>query len=87
MFLLTQALTAALFPNHLKPGCLDRLPAALDDLVGRAGDLPQRLGGDPELERIFYLGSSPFYGVANEAMLKMKGWSRNGDPDCTAHSP
>ena len=43
--------------------------------MDRLGDLPQRLGADLEVERFFFLGSGPFYGLACEAMLKLKEMS------------
>lgn len=72
MLLLTQALTATLARDEEMLARLRRLPAALDALVDRLGDLPQRLGGDLEIEQFFFLGGGPLYGLANEAMLKTK---------------
>jgi glucosamine--fructose-6-phosphate aminotransferase (isomerizing) len=37
--------------------------------------LAKQLGGDPALERFYFLGGGPFYGLACEAMLKMKEMS------------
>jgi glucosamine--fructose-6-phosphate aminotransferase (isomerizing) len=54
---------------------LRQLPDALEDLVARLGDLPQRLGADQDIERIFFLGGGPLYGLANEAVLKTKEMS------------
>jgi glucosamine--fructose-6-phosphate aminotransferase (isomerizing) len=75
MLLLTQALVATLARDEQMLERLHRLPAALEDLVGRLGDLPRRLGADLDIERIFFLGTGPFYGLANEAMLKTKEMS------------
>ncbi|MDH4136199.1 MAG: SIS domain-containing protein [Anaerolineae bacterium] len=75
MLLLTQALAATLARDEGMLGRLHRLPDILDDLVGRMGDLPQRLGTDRDIERIFFLGGGPLYGLANEAMLKTKEMS------------
>lgn len=72
MLLLTQALTATLARDEGMLERLGRLPEALDDLVARLGDLPQQLGADKSIERIFFLGGGPLYGLANEAMLKTK---------------
>ena len=72
MLLLTQALTAALARDEGMLERLHRLPGALEDLVARLGDLSQRLGTDQEIERFFFLGGGPLYGLANEAMLKTK---------------
>jgi glucosamine--fructose-6-phosphate aminotransferase (isomerizing) len=51
------------------------LPDGLEDLVGRLEDLPQRLGVDRSIERFFFLGGGPLYGLASEAMLKTKEMS------------
>jgi glucosamine--fructose-6-phosphate aminotransferase (isomerizing) len=75
MLLLTQALTATLARDEETLKCLQRLPDALDNLVSRLGDLPQRLGADLDIERLFFLGGGPLYGLANEAMLKVKEMS------------
>jgi len=75
MLLLIQALTAALAGSD---GMLERLyglPDVLESLLSRLGDLPQRLGADQEIEQFFFLGGGPFYGLANEAMLKTKEMS------------
>ena len=75
MLLLTQALAATLDGDEGMLERLGRLPGALEDLVSRVGDLPQRLGEDRAIERLFFLGSGPLYGLASEAMLKTKEMS------------
>jgi glucosamine--fructose-6-phosphate aminotransferase (isomerizing) len=75
MLLLTQALAATLAGDEGMVGRLRRLPDALEDLVERVGDLPQRLGEDRDIERLFFLGGGPLYGLACEAMLKTKEMS------------
>jgi glucosamine--fructose-6-phosphate aminotransferase (isomerizing) len=75
MLLLIQALTAVLARDEGMLEGLYRLPDALDDLVDRMGDLPQQLGANLDMERIFFLGSGPLHGLANEAMLKTKEMS------------
>jgi glucosamine--fructose-6-phosphate aminotransferase (isomerizing) len=55
------------------------LPAVFSE-VGQqliAGNvaLAERIGRDESIERLFFLGSGPMYGLANEAMLKMKEMS------------
>ncbi len=72
MLLLTQALTATLAHDEEMLARLHRLPAALDDLVERLGDLLHILGSDLGIEQFFFLGGGPLYGLANEAMLKTK---------------
>jgi len=75
MLLLTQTLAATLARDEGMLEHLQRLPDALDDLVARLGDLPQRLGTDQYIERFSFLGGGPFYGLANEAMLKTREMS------------
>lgn len=72
MLLLIQALAATLAGDEGMLECLHRLPDALEALVVRLGDLPQRLGADLEIEQFVFLGGGPLYGLANEAMLKTK---------------
>jgi len=75
MLLLIQALAATLAHDGGMLERLQHLPNALEDLAARLGDLPQRLGTDQDIERFFFLGGGPLYGLANEAMLKMKEMS------------
>jgi glucosamine--fructose-6-phosphate aminotransferase (isomerizing) len=75
MLLLSEALAAILAGDPAMLERLQRLPAALDGLVSRMGDLPRRLGVEQEITNIFYLGGGPLYGLANEAMLKTKEMS------------
>jgi glucosamine--fructose-6-phosphate aminotransferase (isomerizing) len=72
MFLLAQALSATLACDDEVLGHLQRLPDALEALVDRVGSLPQELGADLDVERLFFLGGGPLYGLASEAMLKTK---------------
>lgn len=75
MLLLAQALTAAMMQNEARLEHLRRLPGLLNDLTDRMGDLPRHLGADLTIERIFFLGAGPLYGLASEAMLKTKEMS------------
>ncbi|UCC63831.1 MAG: SIS domain-containing protein [Anaerolineae bacterium] len=75
MLLLVQALAATLAGDEGMLERLHRLPGALEELVDRLADLPRRLGVDLEIERFFFLGSGSLYGLACEAMLKLKEMS------------
>lgn len=75
MTLLALGLAALLARAEETVERLQRLPAVLEDLVGRMGDLPRRLGEDESIERFFFLGAGPLYGLACEAMLKTKEMS------------
>ena len=72
MYLLTQVLSAVLARDEGMLSRLQQLPDALQDLVEGLGDLPGRLGVDEDIDQFFFLGGGPFYGLANEVMLKMK---------------
>jgi glutamine---fructose-6-phosphate transaminase (isomerizing) len=72
MALLGQALAGLLAGDTARLDRLRHLPAALVDLIARAGDLPRKIGADLGIERFFFLGNGPLYGIACEAMLKTK---------------
>lgn len=74
------------FSNMLLAVCwlLSRqIPEELPTLFSKAGQelidqytsLAEKLGRDSSIQRFFFLGSGPLYGLANEAMLKMKEMS------------
>jgi glucosamine--fructose-6-phosphate aminotransferase (isomerizing) len=51
---------------------LSRLPAAGQSLISNSLILSQSLGNDSSLDRFYFLGSGPRYGLACELSLKMK---------------
>jgi glutamine---fructose-6-phosphate transaminase (isomerizing) len=51
------------------------LPELGTDLISSHHELSKELGYDLNFERFFFLGSGPLYGLACEAMLKMKEMS------------
>ena len=51
------------------------LPAFCRLLLDRYGDLARSLGEDSAIQKFFFLGSDALYGIACEAMLKMKEMS------------
>lgn len=69
MLLLCQALAACLGGADWR--VLHRLPALGRDLIAAVEPLMMDVGGRLSDERLYFLGSGPFYGVASEAMLKM----------------
>jgi glucosamine--fructose-6-phosphate aminotransferase (isomerizing) len=73
MLVLAQALAAAIAGKDTTP--LSALPGSLDSLLGSNADLLETLGKRIDFKRIFFLGSGYQYGIANEAMLKMKEMS------------
>ena len=75
MLLLTQGIASVLAGDTTTAERLGRLPAALKGIMGRLGGLPEQLGADQSIERLFFLGGGPLYGMACEAMLKTKEMS------------
>ena len=52
-----------------------RLPNVCQELLGENADLAQSLGANGAIKKFFFLGSDALYGIACEAMLKMKEMS------------
>jgi glucosamine--fructose-6-phosphate aminotransferase (isomerizing) len=73
MLLLAQGISALIGGQDL--ALLTLLPDMVEKLMTDTAPLMETLGRRAELEEIFFLGSGPQYGVANEAMLKMKEMS------------
>jgi glucosamine--fructose-6-phosphate aminotransferase (isomerizing) len=74
MLVAAQGLAALLAGRPLSKRFL-QLPVLGADLISSHHELSRRLGSDPAIERFFFLGSGPLYGLACEAMLKMKEMS------------
>lgn len=75
MLLLAQAAAALAAGNQAALTALRRLPTFFAPLVGSYEALSRQLAQDRRLERFVFLGSGVYYGVACEAMLKMKEMS------------
>jgi len=73
MLVLAQAMAAALAGQDVSP--LDTLPELGWKLLEQTAPLAQELGISDDTDRFFFLGSGPQYGIASEAMLKMKEMS------------
>jgi len=54
---------------------LDGLPAAGHKLLDAYASLARQIGRDPSIDRFYFLGSGPRYGLASELSLKMKEMS------------
>ena len=52
-----------------------QLPELGTALIQEYASMAQALGNDPQIERFFFLGNGPYYGLACETMLKMKEMS------------
>ncbi|HMQ35349.1 MAG TPA: SIS domain-containing protein [Chloroflexaceae bacterium] len=91
MGLMGQALAAWATGDPGALQALAQLPGALESLVAREGELPRRMAADPGLERCFFLGGGPLYGLACEAMLKTKelgrAWAEAYHPLELRHGP
>jgi glucosamine--fructose-6-phosphate aminotransferase (isomerizing) len=71
MLLAAQCLISVLAGVPL-PERFFELPGLGEGLLRQHLPLARRLGTDPALDRFFFLGNGPFFGLACEAMLKMK---------------
>lgn len=74
MLVAAQALATILAGKSLSDEYL-RLPRLGANLLDDHSALAKSLGEDAGIERFFFLGSGPFYGLACETMLKMKEMS------------
>jgi glucosamine--fructose-6-phosphate aminotransferase (isomerizing) len=72
MAVMVQILAGLLVDDTDRIERLSMLPSALEGLLAKVGDLPKQIGQDLSLDRFFFLGSGPFYGIACEMMLKTK---------------
>ena len=70
MLVLAQALAATVAGQQTAP--LAALPDRGQSLLEQTASLAESLGRRADLDRFFFLGSGWRYGLANEAMLKMK---------------
>jgi glucosamine--fructose-6-phosphate aminotransferase (isomerizing) len=68
-------LAARLIDGGHAPQAHSALPAAARALLDQYGELAEAVGRDLQLDRFFFLGSGARYGLACEAMLKMKEMS------------
>ncbi len=73
MLLVIQQLAALIASHDLAAS--RSLPSFCRHLLERYGNLAQALGEDSTIQKFFFLGSDALYGIACEAMLKMKEMS------------
>ena len=73
MLVLTQALAAIAGNVDWTP--LQRLPDAAAGLIADTEEMAEAIATREDLGRVFFLGAGPLYGIACEAMLKMKEMS------------
>ena len=72
MYVATTAMAATLTDRDDLVRAMQHLPALGERLIAKYRDLAQSAGSDLELDRFYFLGSGPRYGLACEANLKMK---------------
>lgn len=91
MYLLSQILAGALAGDRNVVARLQVLPNVLKRLIEGAADLPRQIGEDLSIKNIYFLGGGPLYGLACEAMLKMKEmavtWTEAYHPLEIRHGP
>ena len=75
MLILCQFVVAALAEDAGLAGRLEALPRLGAQLLDSCAELAAGLGTEESLQRFFFLGSGPRYGLACETMLKMKEMS------------
>jgi glucosamine--fructose-6-phosphate aminotransferase (isomerizing) len=75
MYLLMMAITYTLGGQEDLLAQLNLLPGALEALVSEHHALPSEWGIDLGYQKVFFLGTGPLYGLACEAMLKLKEMS------------
>lgn len=74
MLVVVQAI-AAFVAGRSDLDAMQLLPSTVTGLLTDYRTLAQQLGEDRQIERFFFLGSGALYGIASEAMLKMKEMS------------
>lgn len=72
MVIMAQMLAGLLSQSETRMTRSKVLPEILEALLKKSGKRMEELGNNLEIDRIFYLGSGPFYGIASECMLKTK---------------
>jgi len=72
MFVATAAISGTLGGREDLVGAMGALPGVGERLIADYDNLARTLGGNLELDRFYYLGSGPRYGIACEGNLKMK---------------
>lgn len=83
--LMTSLLAAAgLAGDRAVTACLQGLPALLREQLDAQMFLGRTLGGNRAYERFVFLGMGPLFGIASEAMLKLKEMTQ---VPCETYSP
>ena len=72
MYVATAAISSTLGGREDLVEAMEALPGVGERLITDYDNLARTLGGNLELDRFYYLGSGPRYGIACEGNLKMK---------------
>jgi Predicted phosphosugar isomerases len=72
MALMVQTLAVFMSGKEKLTAPLENIPESFSVALPRYQTLIEKLGNDLSLDRFFFLGTGPFYGIANECMLKTK---------------
>jgi glucosamine--fructose-6-phosphate aminotransferase (isomerizing) len=72
MYVATTAMALVLSDHHHWLDEMRRLPEIGHQLLARYEELARSLGSDLDMDRFYFLGSGPRYGLACETNLKMK---------------
>lgn len=72
MLVATQAVSAIVSENEHFFGELKKIPRINEKIIKKYRSLAKEIGEDQSIEKFVFLGQGPFYGIACEAMLKMK---------------
>lgn len=73
--LIANLMTIAMITGNFQPASFADLPQACQSILDTYQSLALELGQNTHIERVFFLGSDALYGIACEAMLKMKEMS------------
>jgi len=75
MFITTQLFAGWFAGDNTFLAELKKLPSLFEDLLTKYKSLAKLLGEDKKLQQFTFLGSGPYFGLAEEGMLKMKEMS------------
>ncbi|MCK4819645.1 SIS domain-containing protein, partial [bacterium] len=75
MYIATQLLAGWFIGGNTFLGELKKLPSLFEALVAKYKSLAKLLGENKKIQQFVFLGSGPYFGLAEECMLKMKEMS------------
>jgi len=75
MFIATQLLAGWFASDNILLAELKKLPSLFEDLLAKYKSLAKLLGENKKIQKFVFLGNGPYFGLAEECMLKMKEMS------------